>query len=797
MATRLFCCLLVVLLAASVSPAATKSIQCRGWTVELKEADDLIFVRTKGAKSAGDVATKLIRAQAKAVGGNPARALVKLALHPARYIAPLGGVIIPRLEGIKTPALDELAAAADEATSAQPVYRVGRQTVVPLKTITVRTKGNLPPRLLFALTSDLNLKEIERPTFATGVVRYEVPEDADVFEICNALSKKPLVQWAEPDLVVQLLECGGKIPNDEFFEKQWYLQPGENRIGAPEAWELSQGTDKITVAVLDDGIDMQHPDLKDKLLAGYDFFTDDEDPQPDEKDAHGTACAGIIGAITNNGQGTSGICWNARILPVRISGTDGFASYPNIAKAIEFSAEKGAKILSCSWGGQLPSNQLLDAIDAACDKGCLVICAAGNARPAVEVYWPAQHEKCIAVGATTRENKIWDYSCFGPSNSVDIVAPSGDVNLKGDIWTTDHSEANGYNPGQAASENDEPSGNYTGHFGGTSASCPVVAGVAALVWSTYPKLTSEQVREILQTSAVKIDSDGGDWQGELSDKYGHGMVHALGALKLAAKVSGDDQLADDDPAPDNDVTQAQQGSWGVPAENKPATNARNLLQQLLKHRKSKNIPLLFTPKEPANSKHIDFQKKQLDILLKPQKTSYSVRGREVMLEPSDQWFVMRLASDSREEGAEFWRIVRADATEKELQTIEVAAKTADRVVVVVPRNVLRKPDELKSLADRAALPPISPSYRLGKSLVVPLGSITFRLDRGDALETMLQWCQEQHLELMKVEKDTLRVSLTAQCAYADVFAATAEIAKQSHVKWAEPDFATRLLRDSD
>jgi subtilisin family serine protease len=268
----------------------------------------------------------------------------------------------------------------------------------------------------------------------------------------------------------------------------------------------------------------------------------DNEPQPGPLDSHGTACAGIIGAASNNGRGTAGIAWHCRILPIRILGEGGFADTSAIADAFSCAVDQGAKVISNSWGGPFASNQIIDAIDTAVDRGCLVVVSAGNGgasslEPMRQVGYPARYERCIAVGSVGRDDLLFGYSSRGPGYAVDLVAPSGECNLEGDIWTTDHSGENGYNQGDAGAE--EASGDYTGHFGGTSAAAPVVAGVAALVWSTYPNLTAEQIREILEDTAVQVDPEGGQWVGRRSKLYGFGKVNALAALERARAVEED------------------------------------------------------------------------------------------------------------------------------------------------------------------------------------------------------------------------------------------------------------------
>jgi subtilisin family serine protease len=483
---------------------------------------------------------------------------LKLVATGAKDISLLGGTLVPRLPEMKTVDLAMIARGSALITSVEPVYHVRGQTVIPSGTVTVRFRFDGPPpdRLLFALTQDFDMKEVAKPKFAAGTVRFRPSgSDADVFSICNEISTRPYVKWAEPDLVYELPEIKrdgaarlsppaaiqatgfsslpSRMPNDPFFDVQWHL--GNHRAGiyAPAAWSISLGSEDFIVAVLDNGVDLQHEDLRDKLVAGYDFVEDDDQPQPGAKDAHGTACAGLIGAAADNGLGMVGVAWNCKIMPVRIS-AELFVSNDRIAEGIAFSCRNGAKILSCSWSGGFPSNLLLDAIDQVTDAGCLVFAAAGNKRerePVHFVHFPAAHDRCVAVGAVRVDEQRCSYSCYGPS--LDFVAPSGDEGFVA-IYTTDHSGKNGDNPG----ETDEGwgDGNYTA-FNGTSASTPIVAGVAALVWSAYPQLSAAQVRRILEETATKIDPENGQWRDGHSVFYGYGKINAYAAMQRAGEMA--------------------------------------------------------------------------------------------------------------------------------------------------------------------------------------------------------------------------------------------------------------------
>jgi thermitase len=776
---------------AALAPAAEKSFTVRGQRVRLVESDDTILVRSKGLKGVVDVAAQAISAQAKALGEEAPRPQALLAKRPAQYVKVLAGVLVPKLEGLRAAHHDDILAASDTIDSVQTVYRVGARHVVPLETCTVRFKGALNPRQLFAVASEFELEEMGRPKSTTALVRYRVPAGADVFAVCEKLAAKGFVAWAEPDLAVQLNFAADNVelPNDPRFSDQWHMQPGEGGVQVPEAWQLSRGTSDITVAVIDSGIDLQHRDLQPNLVAGYDFVERDEDPQPDTGDAsispHGTVCAGMVAAVTGNGRGIAGPAPNAKIMPVRIAATDGFVTMPDIAESLRWSATQGAKILSCSWTTGAPSNQVADAIDEVTVGGCLVFVAAGNSGPDGEVGYPAQFENAIAVGATTRDRKLADFSSFAPGKLVDLCAPGAD------ILSSDMLGKEGYFDGGADAqpdENGEHPGDYVSGANGTSYACPMAAGVAALVWSTYPKLTHVQVRQVLQETAFKIDPDEGAWNDEgYSDRYGHGQVNALAALSRAREVAGED------------------GSQSPPQSNLPyvkvrvgpPADTREILGRLLRlQRELDNAGRPKLAKELPNPKTIDLREFQLDDALAPQPQSYVVRGREIVLQPSKEWFALSLDDAGEVKGPQFWQIVRGDATDEQLAKINIAAKEAGRIAVIAPRELLRERKQLDDFVRAGTLPAVYATYEQGGSLLVPLGTLTLRVDKkgGEAAhERALAEGKSLGLRLVEREGDIVRFAQTNISKPASLFTAANTLAKVDGVLWCEPDFASRPL----
>ncbi|MGJ1445432.1 S8 family peptidase [Sphingobacterium spiritivorum] len=353
-------------------------------------------------------------------------------------------------------------------------------------------------------------------------------------KIANYIHENEAVEWSNPDFV-QLIERSA-----DYYQNQYYLNNtgqtgGVNNIdiNAPEAWDITLGSSNIRVAVIDDGIDMgvnAHPEFEGRVLGGYTAGVNNTlgVPLNHPSKGHGVACAGIIAGTHDDNDGIKGIAPKSLILPVNIFPNtpaniydSGAATSSEIASAINWAWRPdlgNADILSNSWGGGAPNNDIINQITNARTNGrnglgAVVVFASGNNNPSVSgVSFPSSVNGVLTVGAIDKNGNIWNYSQRGPE--MDLVAPSGNVNLSGDVYTTDRVGSWGYS-------ND----NYMSNFGGTSAACPQVAGVAALMLSVNPNLTESQVRSHLQASATDMGASGFD------NTFGYGRLNAEEALK--------------------------------------------------------------------------------------------------------------------------------------------------------------------------------------------------------------------------------------------------------------------------
>lgn len=332
---------------------------------------------------------------------------------------------------------------------------------------------------------------------ALRIVALDVAAD-DTDKALAELQADPAVAFAERDPLIQTAApATGWRPNDPLLDSEWGLA----RIGVAEAWDVTRGDSSLIVAVLDTGIDTNHPDLQGQFVGGWDFVGKDSVPQDDN--GHGTHVSGLVAAAADNGRGISGVAPGARVMPIKVVTATGIGSHLQIAQGIEYAVHNGARILNLSLGGSEPSETLRRAVAYAWDSGALVVAAAGNENSSAPVY-PAAWPNVIGVGATNVDDTRAPFSNFG--GYVAISAPGVAI-----LSTT-------------------MGGSYEA-WPGTSMATPLVSGVAALLWSRYPNLTNAEVRALLLETTDHIGSagyDGSGWNAE----YGHGLVNAARAVGL-------------------------------------------------------------------------------------------------------------------------------------------------------------------------------------------------------------------------------------------------------------------------
>lgn len=405
-----------------------------------------------------------------------------------------------------------------------------------------RSNSEKEPEVLVKFRPNVSLAEINKITTKNNDRIEDIFQQEkgwfSIDDLDNADAKKvaeqyaamsDLVIYAEPNNEIQLddptsispedsnfsIEDSSPIlPNDPMFKDQWALNNvgqvgGKEKadLSALKAWLKTKGSTDVIVAVLDSGVDYTHPDLVSNMwlrpdnvpqyrddelgtindLHGFNAVDNQSDPMDDN--GHGTHCSGIIGAEGNNDEGIAGINWKVQIMPLKFMGRGGFGTTKNAIEAINYAIDRKQKgvnvrVINASWGSTQYSKALEDAIRAAGEAGILFVAASGNnstdndKRP----HYPSNYDlpNVISVAALDRNDQIASFSNFGVK-TVHIAAPGKDILS---TWLN---------------------GSYR-EASGTSMATPYVAGIAALILASEPKLSVEKLRERIMKSADKIDS---------------------------------------------------------------------------------------------------------------------------------------------------------------------------------------------------------------------------------------------------------------------------------------------------
>lgn len=334
----------------------------------------------------------------------------------------------------------------------------------------------------------------------------------------TAIRSNPNVLYAEPNYIVKLNEPANDPmpltvapmqgdPNDPLLSKEWHLP----KIEAVKGWNAdsnNMGDKNLILAVVDTGVDPNHPDLKDKLLPGWNTVDDNKDTT--DGNGHGTHCVTNAAANTNNGIGIAGVAPNVKVLPVQVLSKDGYGSYDSVAAGIIWAADHGAKVISMSLGGPTPSPVVSEAVKHALEKDCLVVVAAGNSGVSAPASWPAGEPGVMAVAATDSKDVRANFSQTG--KHISVSAPG--VNIFAGFPTY-------------ASQ--MPGKDY-GAISGTSMATPMVAALGALVRSKYPQLKQAEVKALIEKTSDDINTPG-------FDTYtGYGRINVFKALTTPPAV---------------------------------------------------------------------------------------------------------------------------------------------------------------------------------------------------------------------------------------------------------------------
>jgi thermitase len=284
-------------------------------------------------------------------------------------------------------------------------------------------------------------------------------------------------------------------PSDPLFKEEWAL----DRVGATCAWQTTTGSPNVTVAIVDSGVDMNHPDLVGRLRDdGHDFVDGDDDPS--DENGHGTNVAGIVAATLDNNEGGAGLAPGVMILPVRVMNNKGFGSDRSIARGVRYAADKGAQVINLSLGATLTigadteSAQVSAAIRYAQQKGALVIVAAGNDFVPLPNAIVGDNPDALVVAATDERDRKADFSNSGAW--IGVAAPG--VHILSTMPTYEV-----YLTSNAVPSDERFSQNYD-YMSGTSQATPMVSALAALLFSAHPDWDAGQVAQAIKDHAADI-----------------------------------------------------------------------------------------------------------------------------------------------------------------------------------------------------------------------------------------------------------------------------------------------------
>ncbi|TDQ11377.1 S8 family serine peptidase [Pedobacter metabolipauper] len=411
------------------------------------------------------------------------------------------------------------------------------QTVSVTENLLVKFKPEITPQEI----KDYNLgNDVTVVSAMEGRINYYLLKSAgksaeQIIKLANTYHENEMVEFAQPDFIREYHKYA--TVNDPMYNAQWALKntgqnggtPGED-INIEAAWAITQGSPDIIISIIDTGVDYKHPELdvtlkngESKLVIGYDALkNDDKQQQPLPGVSHGTSCAGIAAASTNNNKGIAGIAPGCKIMGIRVFKDDEYCASCDsaIANGITWAVDHGADVLSCSWGGIARSSTIIDALDHALNrgrngKGCVVVFASGNNYGGnSDLQFPADYDAVITVTACDHKGNFkysgsGDGSGWGSNygSKVDLCAPGTGIQTLTNLST----------------------GGYDDSFFGTSAAAPMVAATAALMLSVNPSLTRNDVESILRKSARAKE-------GKPNKKYGYGILNAGEAVKQASSL---------------------------------------------------------------------------------------------------------------------------------------------------------------------------------------------------------------------------------------------------------------------
>lgn len=353
--------------------------------------------------------------------------------------------------------------------------------------IVVKFKGTPSAKQISKMEQDIAGEMVKQ----MGPVHIFQSERMSTKEMMDYFANQGGVEYAEPHYIY--ITNGIEIvPNDQLYnEYQWNLPT----IDTEKGWDISRGAKEVVIAVIDTGVDLDHPEFKGKLVEGYNFINPEKKPYDDV--GHGTHVAGIIGASTNNGEGIAGVTWYNKIMPIKVLDSSGTGSTYDVAQGIIWATDNGADIINLSLGNYADAQFLHDAVKYAYERDVVLVAATGNDFTA-EPGYPAAYPEVIAVGATDENGKLAPFSNYG--NYVDVTAPG--VNIPSTY----------------------PKNQYAA-LSGTSMAGPHVAGLIGLIRAYNPEVTNAEMKDLIRKTAMDLGNPGYD------PYYGAGQINIVAALQ--------------------------------------------------------------------------------------------------------------------------------------------------------------------------------------------------------------------------------------------------------------------------
>jgi serine protease len=411
----------------------------------------------------------------------------------------------------------------------------------------MKTQSSDPSRnMLFTFATN------QARSLSTSNLKFHTPELRTKYETwlkIKQLRRHREISTANPNYRRHAM----RIPNDTLWNNYQWSHP---MINLPQAWDITVGDSSVVVAVPDTGVLLQHPDLQNKFVQGYDFVAsrfaelDSDlgiDPNPNDpgdqfpggSSFHGTHVAGIIAALSNNNEGIAGVGWQTKIMPIRVLGKGGAGYDYDIEQGIRFAVglpndsgiipNKHADIINLSLGGGLFSSSLQQLMTEVHHLGIFIVASSGNANIDIPMF-PASLEGVISVGALDMNKQRAFYSNYG--RDLDIMAPGGD--------SSEDLDGNGMPDGILSTIGDDRNSGPLGlEFAyrpesGTSMAAPHVAGVISLMKAVNPALTPQNFDDLLKSGQItdNLGPDGRD------DEFGYGLINAQKAVLAAAEIGG-------------------------------------------------------------------------------------------------------------------------------------------------------------------------------------------------------------------------------------------------------------------